>query len=242
MNKNKPDHITLCLVDADLLAYRAAFATNSPEKNEQDCEEVIDKLIAYILDQTVVFPVQDRFKLFLTGKGNFRMGLYPQYKHQRKEVEKPKFIDYAREYLVDNWDAVVVDGREADDAIATEVAFHGVPETTVIVSTDKDYNTISCWKYNFVKDMWRWDTEEEGLRFFYKQVLTGDRTDGYYGIDGIGPVKADKILKDCKTEKEMFKAVLDTYEEHSLTLDDMLVQARMAHLQRYNGEIWQCPK
>ena len=242
MNKNKPDYISLCLVDADILAYRAAFATNSPEKTEQDCEEVLEKLIAYILDQTVVFPVPDRFKLFLTGKGNFRHGIMPLYKHQRKETEKPKFIDHAREYLVDKWDAVVVDGIEADDAIATEVAFHGVPETTVIVSIDKDMKTINSWIYNFVKDHWTYQTEEGALKFFYTQVLMGDRTDGFFGIPSVGPAKSEKILKGCVTEREMFEATLKAYEDHGMALDDLIVTARMAHLRRYEGQLWQAPR
>lgn len=241
MKKSKPDHISLCLVDADIISYRAAFATNSPEKTEKDCEEVIDKLIAYILDQTVVFPVPDRFKLFLTGKGNFRHGIMPLYKHQRKEVEKPKFIDHARGYLVDNWGAVVVDGIECDDAIAMEVEKHQSPETTVVVSQDKDFRTLNCWMFNFVKDFWDYSSKEDALLFFYTQVIMGDRVDGYYGVPKLGPVKAEKILKDCKTEREMFEAALKAYEDYGMTLDDLMVNARMAHLLREEGVMWEIP-
>ena len=37
--------------------------------------------------------------------------------------------------------------------------------------------------------------EEDTLRWFYKQVLMGDRVDNIPGLKGVGDKKADKILQ-----------------------------------------------
>jgi 5'-3' exonuclease len=50
-----------------------------------------------------------------------------------------------------------------------------------------------------------------GLKFFYAQCITGDRTDTIPGLDGHGPVAAYKLLKDCTSEEECFNAVLSAY-------------------------------
>ena len=43
-------------------------------------------------------------------------------------------------------------------------------------------------------------------------LLTGDRIDNIVGIKGIGPVKAGKLLKDCKTEQDLYEAVVKAYD------------------------------
>ena len=51
----------------------------------------------------------------------------------------------------------------------------------------------------------------EGLKNFYKQLLTGDRADNIPGVPSIGPIKSGKILSKCKDELDMFEAVWDKY-------------------------------
>lgn len=236
---NKPKAISLVLVDGDILCYRAAFATQ--EKPQEECAEVLERLLVSILDNTVVFPTEDQFKVFLTGQSNFRHKLFDSYKMQRKEQEKPKHIEYAREWLVENYGAVVSEGCEADDLIATEAALLGLPEETVIVSLDKDFKTVNAWLYNFVKDIWHYQTEGEAIKFFYMQVLMGDRTDNFFGIPRVGPAKAAEILKGKTTEEEMYEVVKEAYMKHSLTEEYLLINARMAWLQRYKGQLWKPP-
>ena len=43
----------------------------------------------------------------------------------------------------------------------------------------------------------RYVTLPEANEFFWTQVLTGDRTDNIRGIDGLGPVKATKLIAPC---------------------------------------------
>jgi 5'-3' exonuclease len=53
-------------------------------------------------------------------------------------------------------------------------------------------------------------------------VLTGDRTDNIIGLKGIGPKKAEKLLKDCKTEREYYDACLKAYDGNQLRVDENL--------------------
>jgi len=45
------------------------------------------------------------------------------------------------------------------------------------------------------------------------QMLTGDSTDNIHGLKGIGPKKAEKLLKDVPT-KDMLEAVGNAWRDH----------------------------
>jgi len=233
----KPRKITKAIVDADVLTYRAAFATQ--DKPPEEAEDVIDQLMDYAIGQTVVFPHGNNFYVWLTGKGNFRYDIAKTepYKGNRRDQVKPEHYQHARDYLQSRWAAQVTEGCEADDAISIE-AYKGDMESTVIVSIDKDFDTIPCWRFNFTNGSWIKNTPESALRFFYEQVLTGDRVDAIPGLYGIGPKKAQKILGDATTEKELFKRCLDAYEGN---YDRVVENGRLLHLQVYEKELWEPP-
>ena len=62
------------------------------------------------------------YKVYLTGKGNFRhdIAVTEPYKGNRKEKEKPVHLEAIRQYLIKDWNAVVSEGEEADDLIAID--------------------------------------------------------------------------------------------------------------------------
>lgn len=237
---NEPEKITLLLVDADMVAYRSAFSTQ--DQSEQACRDKVDDLIEYIVDKTVVFPTDSNMKLFLTGKTNFRKDIDPSYKLARKDVEKPKYLETARQHLIEHWGAVVSDMNEADDEIAIAATGHNSPKTTVIASLDKDFKTVNCWLFNFRGGVFEYSTEGSALKFFYTQCLMGDTADGVVGVYRVGPKKAEKYLQDCIGEKELYSACLKVYEDHGMLEADLIRNARMLHLQRYKWQIWQKPE
>jgi 5'-3' exonuclease len=59
--------------------------------------------------------------------------------------------------------------------------------------------------------------------------------DNIPGLRGIGPVKAEKILKDCKNERQLFAAVLESYEDN---LELLTERAQLLWIRRKAGEIW----
>jgi hypothetical protein len=225
------------LVDGDIVAYRAAFSTQ--DLFPQDAENKVDDLMGYILGETLMFPVPDDYDVYLTGSGNFRFDIaksFP-YKGNRSGVEKPIHLPVTRERLVSKWGATVSEGEEADDLIAIAATYYG--HDTVVASIDKDMLQIPCKHFNFATGVWTTVTEFEGLRFFYKQILTGDRADNIMGLYRVGPVKAEKMLQDCKNEKSLWEAVLKAYDGDK---ERVVENARLLWLRREKGEIWEPPK
>jgi len=164
-------------------------------------------------------------RLFLTGGKQFRKEIYPEYKANRPST-KPFYYKEIREYLIDTWEAEVIDVFEADDACATlQVALKG---KSVICTIDKDLLQVPGRHYNY-------DTGEEhfvnnfghieinfarkvvkgwGRKFFYAQMLMGDATDNIKGIPKVGPATAFDIMEPINAEQEARDAVLAAYNKH----------------------------
>lgn len=212
------------LIDSDILVYRVAYATDHEDESKaiKTMAESLEDLLMLDLD------VQE-WQLFLTGKGNFRynVAVTAPYKGNRKS-EKPKHYNILREYLQMAWDAQMVTGMEADDAIAIHATDLG--DSSVIVTIDKDLNQVKGWHYNFVKKNLFYVTEEEGLLSFYMQMLTGDNVDNIIGARGIGPKKAAKLLED-KDESAMWALCVD-----ALGKDRAIENAHLLYMLRHPDE------
>lgn len=197
--------------------------------------------VKVFLNEILEVTDAEHYKIYLTGKGNFReeIATILPYKGNRN-APKPLHYDNIKQYLVDHWEAIVVEGMEADDAMAIEQELwlenidpmwrH--PEInhdgyTVICSIDKDLRMVPGWHYNWNKDDKPvWVSEEEGIRWFYTQLLTGDKVDNIQGIPGIGPKKAEKILEECVSEEDMYDAVWWAYHDYlwggeTITMDEI---------------------
>jgi DNA polymerase-1 len=211
------------LIDADIVAYRVACTLQ-----EDDAEDFVYARAEDLVDQILVNTEATEYRLFLTGKNNFRYSIYPEYKAHRPK-EKPFWLEKCREFLKANFNAEVIDGQEADDAL-------GIAQTedTIICSIDKDLLMIPGQHYNFVKDEFITVTQDSGMRHFYMQCLTGDRSDNIKGIEGIGPKKAEKILNDCVTEQELFNAVREAYSND----EEFLMNGRVLWIRRKDNEDW----
>lgn len=192
------------LIDADILVYRIGFATQAEDESQAI------RTMAGFLEDLVLFdlPNAQRWELFLTGKSNFRYeyAVTAEYKGNRKGSEKPTHYHLLREYLVSSWDALVVEGMEADDMLAIKATELG--DDSIIVTLDKDLDQVSGWHYNFVKKNKYYVSKDEGLLNFYKQFLIGDAVDNIKGAKGIGEKKAHKLLEG-KTEQEMWDIVVE---------------------------------
>ena len=208
------DRPTLAIIDADIICYRVGFA--SEDVSEEVCLARVTKLVNEIVYEDLKC---DDYKAYITGKGNYRneLAVTEPYKGNRKDAKRPVHYQAIRTHL-QRLGAELVEGSEADDAVATEATKTG----GWIVSIDKDLDQVAGWHYNFVKHEEYYVTEEEGLRNLFTQVLTGDRTDNIIGLKGIGPKKAEKLLQDCKTEREYYDACLKAYDGNQLRVDENL--------------------
>lgn len=201
----------------------------------------------------------DDFEIYLTGKNNYRekIATIRQYKGNRDPGHKPVHYDAIREYLASKWDARVIHGFEADDAVA--MAQHqSEHESTCICSIDKDLRTVPGLNYNFRKKELSIISPLQAKRAFWTQVLQGDATDNIGGCYKVGPKKAAEIIGEIKTvivkdfEGIAYRAALDHYAHsiatygsgiyRDLAADKALLEnARLLHMQEYPGQLWTPP-
>lgn len=224
----------IALVDADFLVYRIGFSTE-----DEPVGIAKARLTEWLEDFIYVNLKADEYKAWITGKSNYRYDIAKTvpYKGNRKDVQRPKHYEALREHLVKRHDAIVTVGEEADDAVAIEST--KMLDNCWIVHVDKDLDQLQGWHYNPVKDERYYVNAFTAYKSFCIQLLTGDRTDNISGLQGIGPKKAEKALKDSKTQQELLEAAWSKYEELGHTLEYFTEQGQLLWLRRYEGEIWQ---
>ncbi len=193
-----------------------------------------------------------------TDKSNYRFDIAKtkEYKGNRKAA-KPVHYDAIREYLTNYWNAAIITGKEADDAMGIEQSTNGrrfgSDSVTIICTIDKDLDMIPGWHYNFVtKELYETDdpgalglSENRrklsggGLLWFYAQMLLGDSADNIPGLKGFGPVKVHELLQDCKDEIEMVQNVYSQYTKEmpkKEAIERMKEVADLLWIQRKEGE------
>jgi 5'-3' exonuclease len=229
--------LTNVLVDADIIAYRAAFsAKDEPEKQARQKVDDICSGIMYDCFYPINYTLGQNAWFYLTGSGNFRKDLATIKVYKGQRPPKPEHLPATRDQLVQQWGAEIVEGQEADDAIGIKAT--DLKGDCTIVSIDKDLLMIPGTHYNFVKKEWTEVSQEKGDYFFYKQLLTGDQVDNIQGVPGIGPKKAEKAYEGCTTVQEMYQKALEMYKGDA---DALLENARLLWLRRYEGEMWEPP-
>lgn len=154
------------------------------------------------------------------GSSSYRKEILPEYKQNRKdkyatqtEEEKQAFIDFFEEYeetlelLAEEYQVLRFKGVEADDLAAHLVKRkkdYGL-EDVWLISSDRDWDLliqdgVSRFSYVTRKEVTidNWSdhynvTPEEYISF---KCLTGDKGDNVPGINGIGPKRAEGLIKD----------------------------------------------
>lgn len=231
-------NISKTFIDGDIVAYRMAASADSNGYSFQSAAANVDRMIEDIIHEAMDFPEQDDFVVYLTGRGNFRYDIAKAapYKGNRSGKPKPVYLTDLRIYMQDKWQAILSEGEEADDLISKAVTQEG--PTSCVASIDKDMLQLNCWHYNFVKRQWKFVEEFEGLHFFYSQILMGDNADNIRGIDGVGPLRAEMILKGCETEEDLYKRCLEAYYGDRKRIVE---NGRLLWLRRKPEELWEPP-
>lgn len=229
--------MTNVLVDADIIAYRAAFsAKDEPEEQARKKVDDICSSIMYDCFYPYEYELGVDVFFYLTGSNNYRFDIATIQPYKGKRGEKPVHLKATRDQLQTRWLAEVVEGQEADDALGIKAT--ELKGNCTIASIDKDLLMIPATHYNFVKKEWTEVSQEKGDYFFYKQLLTGDTVDNIQGVPGIGPKKAEKAYQGCTTVQEMYQKALEMYKGDA---EALLENARLLWLRRYEGEMWEPP-
>ena len=217
--------------------------------------------------------------MFLTGKHNFRDQLATRQPYKTRASNKPWHFNNLTAFINWSYDVRLTEGLEADDLLAIEqcrreAIFNGNPfysgptVRSIICTRDKDLRAVPGWHYGWelgaqpefgpeLVDELGWlklssdrkSIKGTGLRFFYSQLITGDRTDSILGVEGLGPVKAMEILEAARDERELFESVRSSYVSRYGSDSDrlMLESGRLLWMTRElekNGSprLWEFPK
>lgn len=141
------------------------------------------------------------------GKKNFRKKIYSAYKENRVRSGsgKPHGFYYLLEhyYTSTAYSTTILPGLEADDCC-------GIAQTvdkrdTCIVSIDKDMKTVPGLLYNPDTAEVHEISEKEAERNHMMQTLTGDSTDNYPGLPGVGPKTAAAAMEKIKDWRDFTK-------------------------------------
>jgi len=250
-NHGEPFVTRTVLIDADLLIHRCAaavqktFTFGSAKAVSADIVQAKDKFAANLLAiRSACDAGQVVMALSCPFGENWRKLVLPTYKLHRTKTTKPVLFRELRAWVEDQWLAKSFRGLEGDDVLgimATDPK--GKYGEVVVVSADKDMRTVPCRLFNPQKPGRGivTVTRAEADHAHMTQTLTGDATDGYTGIPGVGPKKAAAILNHvhpretvCKSAAELlWQRVVNGYADHGLTEQDALVQARVAHILRH---------
>ena len=215
------------LIDGDIVVYRAA--ASAEEDDQWIAQARADQMMQDILADTG----STSYSVYLTGSGNFRREIAPSYKANRPD-SRPKHWEAVREFLVTQHKAIVCNGFEADDQLGIDQdKTHGA---TVICSIDKDLLQIPGKHYNFVKKVFQDVTYDEGIKALYIQSLVGDRSDNIFGVQGIGPVKAEKALAELLPE-EYYEACRSLYNDD----ERYHLNMKLLYIWQKPNDVWEPP-
>jgi len=252
------------LIDADSLLYKAGFSAQKTmyrikgQEVEYTKEALADAAVLYKEEdvESFIFAEQDwvaisrmkeqcnqieeRFPdmdvtYYLTKGRNFRYKIYPEYKGNRVSP-KPVHYELLFNWLVNKRKTVISTDIEADDAVRIDYE-----AGDVLCHIDKDLNQIVGTHFNYSKNEVYEVDVVQGLRSFYKQLLTGDSIDNIPGLKGIGPKKAEKAIDHLETAAEMYETCWNFYKERGLTIEEMNRNATLLHLLRWEDDVWQAP-
>jgi len=226
---------------------------------DAEVKENTDKFIENIID---AHEYVDTVIVWLTApdvRNNFRYSVSEEYKANRKDFEKPHHYNTVREHLIQNWDAKISrEGWEADDELSAagwEHYYYGKAiDIVVLCSIDKDLDTVPGLHY-------RWPThnkqgssyflsEEEAIRNYWMQVLTGDTADNIKGLHRVGEKRAGSFLSGCKKVEDYYNTCKNYWVAHlekegyneEEAVEQMHTTCKLLYLMRSNNDTgWRPP-
>ena len=226
----------ICVIDGDTVAFACAASAEDTDEPWIACSRAQTMLERILQDcETTAYEV------WLTGENNFRQEIYPEYKANRIGAYRPKWERAVKEYITLDWKANWSSGCEADDMCG--VRLMDLKDNGILAHIDKDLNMIPGWHYNWelvrkgntIRHADKYFvTPEEADRFFWTQLVTGDPTDNIKGIPGMGPKKTEKLLSECKTNREFY----DTISPLFSCEEEMELNANCVYIWRKLNDNW----
>lgn len=230
--------MTWLLLDADMLLYQTVatceveiewcpdiITTHLPVKEAQ---LMFNELLNIKCNQAQ----SDRFTLCWTADQNFRKDVEASYKGNRAGNHRRKPVGYqaVRRWAEQQFPSECWHRLEGDDVLGILATRHN--DQTVLWSGDKDLKQIPGLHLDNDGNIFNISQLEADV-FFYRQILTGDSTDGYPGCPGVGPKTAEKLIPSEEfTETSAWRTVVAQYKKKGYGADYALTQARLARILR----------
>ena len=216
------------LIDADYIVYKSCAAAETEVDFGDDVILVTsnfsDALSATYRELTKIRDSFGSFTpviLFFSDTKNFRKKILPDYKGHRMR-KKPCGYKRVINKLKTEFEVIIMPELEADDAMGIYATQN--PGNT-IVSPDKDMKQIPGALYNLDEKFTV--TKESGEAWHLIQCLSGDQTDGYGGVPGIGVKRAESLFKE---KGYTWKTVVEAFAERDLSEEEALINARLARI------------
>jgi DNA polymerase I len=234
---------TTLLIDADVLVHRCSIAVETHvdwgddiHSLSADAKEARGRLDSLVDEYTrehkateVILALSD------TDEVSWRKLILPTYKQQRKDTRKPLCFREVKQYVRDTYETRAYRGLEGDDVLGLLATHPKFRSRAIVVSIDKDLKTIPGRHWNPDKrDPGVVEITQLDADWWHAmQTLTGDKTDGYAGCPGVGPVNAEKILETAGEPENWWPAIVAAYAKKGLGEEEALKQARVARILRH---------
>ena len=216
------------LIDADYIVYKNCAAAETELDFGEDVILVTSNFSdAYNATKRELTKLKDEFgsfseiKLFFSDTKNFRKKILPEYKGHRNR-KKPCGYKRVIKQLKTEYDVITLPELEADDAMGIYATQH---PGNLIISPDKDMRQIPGELYNLDEKFTI--TPEQGRAWHLTQCLSGDQTDGYGGVPGIGVKRAETLFNK---EGYSWKTVINAFTSKGLNEYDAILNARLAKI------------
>tara|TARA_R100001530_G_scaffold61053_1_gene44082 strand:- start:629 stop:1399 length:771 start_codon:yes stop_codon:yes gene_type:complete len=217
------------LIDADFIVYKSCAAAETEIDWGDDVILVTSRFSdAMQAVKREIEKIKTKFMwdvpeiiLFFSDSINFRKKILPDYKGHRNR-KKPCGYKRVINELKKTHKVIIMPTLEADDAMGIYATKN--PGNT-ICSPDKDMRQIPGNLYDMEK--FTLIENSEGPKWHLIQTLSGDQTDGYAGLIGVGVKRAQTLFE---SKGYSWKTVVEAYEEKGFTEDDALLNARLARI------------
>ncbi len=199
----------LLLVDGNNLAYRWLHRANYNNFGEDFKRTVQSLAKSYEAIRTVV--------CFDFGKSYFRMDMFDEYKQNRKKPKEEEEVKKYEEFfaVLNNLPDELSEecfkfrGVEADDILTYLVDNLSINyDHTWVVSSDRDLyqlidNNVSIYnifgRKEVTKDILKENFDVSPDEYMLSRIIEGDKSDNIYGVEGIGPKRAQGLAREYKT-------------------------------------------
>ncbi len=235
------------IIDADSIIYTNASVLETEIHSDEKAETGLPLYLTYYANPSDILEafwedvkaLQDHYEaqsvmVAITDSArNFRYGIDPTYKGGRKHVRKTLGVQFVRDNLAKEGNVYFRPTLEADDVAGILMTMKRYEQDERMCwSIDKDmltipgvhvgHNSDPANKYIVV-------TPEEADRNHLLQTVTGDVTDGYPGLPGVGEKTGAKWF-----EKHgwTWEAAVELAESKKCSEEHLLTQARLARILR----------